>query len=86
MTKTVLRNLISNAIKFTPPEKYIKLSVHKFNDSYLEISIQDQGPGIPVHMLADLFKYSFNKPKIMNHKEAGTGLGLPICKEFIELQ
>ncbi len=86
MTKTVLRNLISNAIKFTLPGNSVRLISKSVGHSYIEISVKDQGVGIPEEDLGHLFNYAFNKPRKGTGKENGTGFGLPLCKELIELQ
>jgi signal transduction histidine kinase len=82
MISTVLRNLISNGIKFTQPEGKITISAsHK--QSQLIVSVSDTGIGISKERIAKLFNISeaFSTPGTQNEK--GTGLGLILCKEFI---
>ena len=83
MISTVLRNLISNAIKFTHPKGKITISaVDKKNE--LTISVSDTGVGISKEGIDNLFKINekYSTPGTQN--EEGTGLGLILCKEFIE--
>lgn len=82
MTKTIIRNLIGNAIKFTPKKGSITISCTK-NDGILTISVQDSGIGIPQDQVDKLFQDNFFTTQGLN-KEKGTGLGLQICKEFVE--
>jgi PAS domain S-box-containing protein len=83
MISTVFRNLISNAIKFTQIGGEITLSITKEQNRIL-ISIRDSGIGIPQNMICKLFHVdqSYSTPGTNN--ERGTGLGLILCKEFVE--
>lgn len=85
MLSTVLRNLISNGIKFTHPGGGVKISACRTSEG-VKISVTDNGIGIPEKALNELFKIenSFSTPG--TYKEQGTGLGLLICREFIEKQ
>ena len=87
MISTIFRNLISNAIKFTPNNGEISINAKltSYNNAkYAEITIKDNGIGIPKKLQPQLF----NIGKITSTKgtknEKGTGLGLILCKEFIE--
>ncbi len=82
MTNTVLRNLIGNAIKFTPKKGSIELSCMDEGGS-LVIKIADSGIGISRQNQEKLFQDTFFSTEGLN-KEKGTGLGLQICKEFVE--
>lgn len=84
MISTVLRNLIVNAIKFSYPKSSFVVSGKKTNNE-IEIKVSDKGIGIKEKDLKKLFKIdqSFSNPG--TEKEKGSGLGLIICKEFIEL-
>ena len=83
MIRTVFRNLVSNAIKFTKPGGKITLSVKKKSGLIL-VSVKDSGVGIPESRIGNLFRIdqSYSTPDTNN--EMGTGLGLILCKEFIE--
>jgi len=83
MIKTVLRNLISNAIKFTP--KNGKVGVNALtNDKYIEIAVSDNGIGMTKEIISKLFRIDSNHLTRGTENEKGTGLGLFLCKEFVE--
>lgn len=86
MLKTVLRNLISNAIKFTLSKGRIQISCEK-EGNYLVISVTDNGIGITEQQQNTLFEPSPSDMKKSKGTggETGTGLGLMISKKFIEL-
>ncbi len=80
---TIIRNLLSNAIKFTP--KGGKISVHaEQHDNLWEVSVKDNGIGIKPESLAKLFKTGETVKTRGTDNEKGTGLGLLLCKEFVE--
>jgi signal transduction histidine kinase len=83
MLKTVLRNLVTNAIKFSHTGGVINISAEK-TDSDITISVSDSGIGISNDNIKKLFSIS----EVLSTKgtagETGTGLGLLLCKEFIE--
>ncbi len=83
MLNTIIRNLISNAIKFSFDNSEIDIVANK-KDQNLHISIQDYGVGIKEEDISKLFRIDVNHTTIGTKKEAGTGLGLIICKEFTE--
>lgn len=83
MFSTVLRNLISNAIKFTKPGGQIQVSVTE-NLKELTFSVKDNGIGIPENKIDKLFRIDENFTTPGTNKEKGTGLGLILCKEFID--
>jgi signal transduction histidine kinase len=84
MISLVVRNLISNGIKFTPLDGRISVSA-KENESMVEIIIQDNGVGIEKEDLDKLFKIDVHHSTKGTSGEMGTGLGLVLCKEIIEL-
>ncbi len=81
---TVFRNLVSNAIKFTNNSGKIVISSRVY-DSYVEVLVKDSGIGIAEEDLEKLFKLEVDTSTIGNSVEKGTGLGLILCKEFVEL-
>ena len=83
MISTVLRNLISNAIKFTSPDGKIIISAEK-EQNEVTVSVKDTGIGIPESSLEKLFRIDENFSTSGTQNEKGTGLGLILCKEFIE--
>lgn len=83
MINTVLRNLISNAIKFTPNSG--KINISTFNTpGKLFVSIKDNGIGIAKENIDKLFRIDKNFTTEGTNREKGTGLGLILCKEFID--
>ena len=83
MVTTVLRNLISNAIKFSVRGNNIELEAIRENDRVL-ISVTDFGTGISQENLEKLFKITSKVSVKGTENESGTGLGLVLCKEFVE--
>ncbi|MFP4370498.1 MAG: tetratricopeptide repeat protein [Candidatus Kapaibacterium sp.] len=83
MISTVLRNLISNAIKFTPDGGYVKM-FSIITNGRVSITVEDSGIGISEEDIAKLFRIDVHHTTIGTSKEQGTGLGLILCKEFIE--
>lgn len=88
MLLSVLRNLISNAVKFTPQKGEIVISAKKTEientRSFIEVSIKDNGVGMDAEKQTKVFNISENKSTQGTDNETGTGLGLILCKEFIE--
>jgi PAS domain S-box-containing protein len=83
MLKTILRNLISNSIKFTNPGG--KIDIYAWQDHQMvTISVADNGIGIAPDILAKLFDISQTHTSRGTAEETGTGLGLFLCKEFVE--
>jgi signal transduction histidine kinase len=83
MVSTVVRNLITNAIKFTPMWGSIKVTVIDEADQ-VRISVQDTGIGISNKNLQRLFNLTEYFSTQGTNNEGGTGLGLILCKEFVE--
>lgn len=88
MLSTIIRNLLSNAIKYT--HRYGEITIKTFlvpdenNIQYLGISVSDTGVGIPKEIQSKLFDISENTSMQGTENEKGTGLGLILCKEFVE--
>lgn len=83
MITTVIRNLISNAIKFTPENGRIAVEVTADPEKY-RIAVRDNGVGISEADMAKLFRIDSNPSTIGTSQERGTGLGLILCKDFVE--
>ena len=83
MIATVLRNLVSNAIKFTAPGGNITVSTH-VTMSEAVVSVCDSGVGIPPDKIDKLFRVGQSNSTPGTQNEKGTGLGLILCKEFVE--
>lgn len=82
--ETIIRNLISNAIKFSHPESEITITFSDYNDKFMQISVTDTGIGISEEDIPKLFRDDIDRKKIGNSPEKGSGLGLLLCKEFVE--
>ncbi len=83
MVNTILRNLISNAIKFTNPGGSIVISAERKAEELL-ISVADNGVGINQVSIDKLFRIEETYSTLGTQKEKGSGLGLLLCKEFVE--
>jgi PAS domain S-box-containing protein len=88
MIETVFRNLINNSIKFTHKGGNIKINakivVTENKQKHVEVSVSDNGVGIPKEKQQSLFDLSNNVSTKGTENETGTGLGLIMCKEFVE--
>ncbi len=83
MASTILRNLISNAIKFSMPNGKIEISAEQKKNELL-LSFTDNGIGISKTDINKLFRIEESFSTIGTRNEKGTGLGLILCKEFAE--
>ena len=83
MLKTVIRNLVDNAIKFTPENGQVKIAVTRRNDKII-VSISDSGIGITAEEKARLFNISTISSKPGTANEKGTGMGLILCYDIIK--
>jgi len=95
MIDTVVRNLVSNALKFTPSngKGTVKVSATRVDkepgteanySSWVEVMVTDNGVGIPPENLQKLFKIGVHHTTLGTQKEAGTGLGLIMCQDMVE--
>lgn len=84
--QTILRNLISNAIKFSYDNGTIVISASEndYEDGFVKIVVEDNGAGISKENIQKLFKIDLNYTTVGTSQERGTGLGLIICKELVE--
>jgi signal transduction histidine kinase len=83
MLNTILRNLISNAIKFTKQQGEIKI-LSEINENMVEITVKDNGVGISEKDIETLFNLDEKNTNVGTANEQGSGLGLILCKDFIE--
>lgn len=83
MVNTILRNLLSNAVKFTSRNGSVRVGA-KIDDKEVIISVEDTGTGISKENINKLFRLDTKYSVPGTDKETGTGLGLKLCKEFIE--
>ena len=84
MINTVLRNLISNAIKFTSGGGAVKISAIARSEQEVEVRVADTGVGIPASVLPELLKLDTRYSHAGTAGEEGTGLGLILCRELVE--
>lgn len=83
MISTLIRNLISNAIKFTPENGTISIDAKRMNGE-VEISVKDSGVGMNEENLKNLFRLDKTISTKGTNQEKGNGLGLILCKELVE--
>lgn len=82
---TVLNNLLTNAIKYTPKQGNIGVKIGKVNDQQVVISITDNGPGIPEDQLPKIFDWYYRVRNKEQDQFEGFGIGLALSKELVEL-
>lgn len=80
---TVFRNLLSNSIKFSYTQNKVKIDSSHLDDM-VQVNISDEGVGIPSDKISSLFRLDRTYSTKGTNKETGTGLGLILCKEFVE--
>ncbi len=83
MINTIIRNLITNAMKYSRSGEEIRISSKDAGD-FLEISVSDEGIGIKPENIGKLFRIDVHHTTKGTANEQGTGLGLILCKEFVE--
>lgn len=84
MIQTVIRNIVNNAVKFTPTGGSISITAENLDNDMVKISIKDTGIGMSEEDREKLFKLDSHHTSIGTEGESGTGLGLIICKEMVE--
>ncbi|RLD77539.1 MAG: hypothetical protein DRJ10_11770 [Bacteroidetes bacterium] len=84
MLDTIIRNLLSNALKFTAHEGKIKISTQE-NNGFVQISISDNGVGIKEEDKSKIFNLESSKKTYGTDMERGSGLGLILCQEFTKM-
>jgi signal transduction histidine kinase len=83
MINSVIRNLVTNAVKFTDRDRKVEIHL-KPREKEIEVNIVDEGIGINPDQLKKLFRIDEKFKSTGTAGEKGTGLGLIICKEFVE--
>jgi PAS domain S-box-containing protein len=81
----VLMNLIGNALKFTPLRGKVTVAVTRNDPAWMQISVADSGPGIPVEEVNNVFGRFYQIDQAGKQKTQGTGLGLAISKALVEM-
>ncbi len=84
MLKIIFRNLLTNAVKYSHQNGIISVKAEEKNSSAVEISIVDNGIGITAEGIDKLFRIETKYSTPGTSNESGTGLGLLLCKEFVE--
>jgi signal transduction histidine kinase len=84
MMSSVIRNLLSNAVKFTPKNGQIRLSAKYLPDDRVEIRVTDTGIGMNRDVLEKLFRLDRHPNRTGTDGEPSTGLGLILCRDFVE--
>ncbi len=84
MLNSIVRNLLSNALKFTPQCGSITISCRMIENNFIEVSVTDSGIGIPEDIMQKLFRPDQKVGRTGINGEESTGLGLLLCKEFVE--
>ncbi|NBC00725.1 MAG: response regulator, partial [Bacteroidetes bacterium] len=82
--QTILRNLLSNALKFTPEGGSVRV-VCSFTDETARVAVRDSGPGIPAQDLPHVFDRFYRAEADSSHGQAGSGIGLALTKELVDL-
>ncbi len=80
----VMANLMSNAIKFSPPQATVTIRTERLAPGTVRISVEDQGPGIPENFRSRMFGRFEQADLSTTRKKGGTGLGLSIAKSIVE--
>ncbi len=81
----VVGNLIDNALRYTPPGGSIRLNIRRNNDN-VELTVSDEGPGIPENELVHVFDRFWRGEKSRARATGGAGLGLSIARQLVEAQ
>jgi signal transduction histidine kinase len=84
MLQTVIRNLVSNAVKFSHKNGMVNISARITKDNEVEITVSDTGIGMSQAMVSNLFRLDVQSNRKGTDDEPSTGLGLLLCKEFVE--
>ncbi len=81
--ETVLRNLVDNAAKYSPPGYPVEIAIQQ-HDAFLEVSVRDYGTGVPEDQRGQIFHRFYRGQVERGQRIGGAGLGLAICKGFVE--
>lgn len=84
MLMTIIRNLLTNAVKFTPRGGHVHISATETEEHLVTIAVNDTGIGISAEMIGKIFLIDTNNKTKGTEGEVSTGLGLILCKEFVE--
>ncbi|MCI4671266.1 MAG: tetratricopeptide repeat-containing sensor histidine kinase [Bacteroidia bacterium] len=84
MASLVLRNLLTNAVKFSPPSSKVQVNLAE-EEGKMWVRVLDQGIGVPRENISHIFDLKQNQSTPGTWGEKGTGLGMPLCKELVEM-
>ena len=84
MVRIIIRNLITNSVKFSNEKSSVRITGKVLNDKSIEVCVCDNGIGMSDNILKNLFILDANVKREGTANEKSTGLGLMICKEFVE--
>ncbi len=84
MVQTIIRNLVSNAIKFSNRNGQIRINAQQTNEDLVQVSVVDSGIGMDSLLLSNLFRVTVDTGREGTEAEPSSGFGLPICKELVE--
>lgn len=79
-----ITNIISNALKYSPPDSHIEIGADKYKKGFIEFTVSDHGLGIAAEYQSKLFKFDNKFSTLGTSGEKGSGLGLILTKEIIE--
>jgi two-component system phosphate regulon sensor histidine kinase PhoR len=82
--RQVLSNLIENAVKYGRVEGRVTVSARAMERGRIEVSVSDDGPGIPADACARIFERFYRADKARSREQGGTGLGLSIVKHVVQ--
>lgn len=82
---TIIRNLITNAIKFSYPDSEVAIIANFIDNNYVEVGVKDNGVGMTNEVIETLFKLDHHITSKGTNNETGTGLGLVLCKELVQM-
>lgn len=85
LMEKIFNNLVSNALKFTFAQGVVNVKVQIIDSQNFDISISDTGPGIPESQLMNIFNRFYQVDNSGTRQHDGTGIGLALCKELVEL-
>jgi len=85
MLNTVFRNLISNAVKFSQLYGRVEIGIERTSEKEITLYIKDNGIGMDAEIINNLFQIDKKVSRLGTDGETSTGLGLLLCKEFIDI-
>ena len=81
--ENILFNLLDNAVSYSPPGTRITVTIKPAQDKLIQLSVQDQGPGVPIEDHGKIFEPFFRSTRVTDRHIYGHGLGLAIAKRSV---